>query len=256
MSQVAEFARGLRVMLDRVAEQGGRIAFWWRDDDTTETTPALDALLGAARRHRVPLAVAVIPEPVTDSLAVRLSTEGDRVAIFQHGFAHRNHAPKGEKAAELGAHRPAGIVLDELRRGREKLETLFGDRFVPVLTPPWNRIGEEAAVRRGEAGLLGLSTFAAMHAGDPACVNTHVDIIDWKRGRGFAGYEKMTKVFTEEISRRGTTTSVPLGLLTHHLDHDEDCRDFLEAFLSVAARHPAARWPNAAELFDLRSKRR
>lgn len=252
MSEAADFADALRGLLNSVAEAGRTIDIWWRDDDATMPSPALDELLDAARRHGVPLALAVIPEPAVPALAERLASEPDATVVFQHGYAHRNHAPKGEKAAELGAHRPADSVLAELSGGRRKLDDLFGPRFLPVLTPPWNRIGDEVAARRGEAGLKGLTTFARMHADDPACINTHIDIIDWKGGRVFAGYAKMLKVIEEEIGRRGGPAPEPLGLLTHHLDHDAGCRAFIELFLSVATDHPAVRWPALDALFGVR----
>jgi hypothetical protein len=252
MSAAEDFAVALRGLLDDVAAEGRRIDLWWRDDDAIEPTPAFDDLLGAANRFAVPLALAVIPAPAKPALGTRLAEEPDTVVVLQHGYAHRNHAPKGEKAAELGTHRPADTVLAELAAGRERLGGLFNGRFLPVLTPPWNRIGEEVAARRREAGLPGLTTFARMHAGDPRCINTHVDIIDWKRGRAFAGYGKMLTVIEEEIARRDGPAPEPLGLLTHHLDHDAGCRDFIEAFLSVTADHPAVRWQVLPDLFRLR----
>lgn len=249
MSGADDFADGLRGLLGRAAGRGRIIGFWWRDDDAVAPSPPLDDLLGAAARHGVPLALAVIPEPAQAALATRLAAEPSGIVVLQHGHAHRNHAPAGEKAAELGAHRPAEVVLEELAAGRRKLADLFGERFLPVLTPPWNRVCEEVAARRKEAGLPGLTTFARMHADDPGCVNTHVDIVDWKRGRVFAGWPKMLKVLQEEIGGRLAGDPAPIGLLTHHLVHDQGCRDFLEVFLSVAARHPAVRWPPVDELF-------
>lgn len=249
MSGVDDFAAGLRGLLDGAGERGRVIELWWRDDDAVAPSPALDDLVAAAARHGVPLALAVIPEPAQAALAERLAAEPPHVAVLQHGYAHRNHAPAGEKAAELGAHRPAQVVLEELDVGRRKLDRLFGERFLPVLTPPWNRVCEEVAARRAEAGLSGLTTFARMHASERGCVNTHVDIVDWKRGRVFAGWAKMLKVLQEEIDGRLAGDPAPIGLLTHHLVHDQGCRDFLEVFLSVAAAHPAVRWPPVGTLF-------
>jgi hypothetical protein len=251
MSEADTFADALRTLLDPLAAAGKRIDVWWRDDDAIEPTKALDTLIDAADRHGVPLALAVIPEPAKPALGDRLAHEASNVVVLQHGFAHRNHAPAGEKAAEIGDHRPAETVLAELVKGRQKLEAMFDGRFLPVLTPPWNRIGDEVAARRAEAGLPGLTTFARLHSSDPACVNTHVDIIDWKGGRVFAGFEKMLKVLGEEIAHRGGSDPEPLGLLTHHLDHDAGCRAFIEAFLSATAHHPAIRWPAPKALFGL-----
>lgn len=245
----ADFGADLLARLDTFADAGRRIDVWWRDDDAVAPSAALEDLLATAARFDVPLVLAVIPEPAEPALGERLSNAAANVTVSQHGYAHRNHAPKGEKAAELGDHRAAGTVLAELVAGREKLEGLFGPRFVPVLTPPWNRIGAAVARRRGEAGLVGLSTFARMHADDPACVNTHIDVIDWKGGRKFAGFAKMAAVVEEELSQRTGASPAPIGLLTHHLDHDDGVRGFLDAFLSVAADHPALRWPSPAGLF-------
>ncbi|MEJ8572420.1 polysaccharide deacetylase family protein [Microbaculum marinum] len=245
----AEFESRLVSRLDGLAGDGQSIDFWWRDDDAVEPTADLDRLIAIAERHAVPVALAVIPEPARPELGQRLSDAPGGIVVFQHGFVHRNHAPKGEKAAELGAHRAADTVLGELRSGNDKLTELFGERFLPVLTPPWNRVGDEVAARRGEAGLTWLSTFARMHAGDDACVNTHVDVIDWKGSRGFAGFDKMSRVLDEELERRVAGDRSPIGLLTHHLAHDEGVWSFLDCFLSLAATHPAASWPALADLF-------
>lgn len=249
------FSAALRARLDAARDAGVTIDLWWRDDDAIAPSDALDTVLATADRFDVPIALAVIPEPATPELGTRLETASGDVTVLQHGFAHRNYAPQGEKASELGIHRPAGLVLDELLHGRRKLETLFGHRFLPVLTPPWNRICDEVALRRDEIGLTGLSTFAVMHADDPDCVNTHIDVIDWKGGRRFAGHAKMTAIVTEEIDQRikptgGRTGREPLGLLTHHLDHDDDAWAFLDTFLSVAVDHSAVRWPAVGSLFS------
>ena len=243
------FSTTLKGRLDTARDAGVTIDIWWRDDDATAPSDALDRLLATADRYDVPLSLAVIPDPATPALGERLAQARGDVAVLQHGFAHRNHAPKDRKACELGIDRPAGLVLDELLQGRRKLETLFGHRFLPVLTPPWNRICDEVALRRDEIGLTGLSTFARMHADDPDCVNTHVDVIDWKGGRQFAGFTKMTAVVTEEIDRRIKSPGEPLGLLTHHLDHDEGVWRFLEIFLELASSHPAVRWTPPGALF-------
>ena len=104
---------------------------------------------------------------------------------------------------------------------------------------------------RGEAGLAGLTTFGPGKNDDPRQVNTHLDIIAWKKGRCFIGFERALVLFDEELVRRTQGSSEPLGILTHHLDHDAGCDAFLEAFLGVAGSHVAARWPSIAGLFSL-----
>ncbi len=44
--------------------QAGVADFWWRDDDATTRTPALERLLALSTTPRLPLALAVIPAGV------------------------------------------------------------------------------------------------------------------------------------------------------------------------------------------------
>ena len=55
-------------------EQGLVLPIWWRDDDATEPTPALDRLLGLAASLGAPLHLAVVPEPAGPDLAARLAS--------------------------------------------------------------------------------------------------------------------------------------------------------------------------------------
>ncbi len=242
----AEFAAGFRALLDETAAAGRTVSFWWRDDDAVEPTPALERLIGIAERHGVPLALAVIPAGATEALGARVGRARNTFAI-QHGWSHTNHQAAGSRAAELGDARPADAVLAELAAGRERLEALFPRRFLPVLTPPWNRIAPAVAERRHEAGLPGLSAFGALD-GAPARIDTHIDPIAWRIDRGYIGDAKALAIAREQIAAR-RDSAAPIGLLTHHLAHDDAVWAFVEAFVAVAASHPAARWPDLPALF-------
>src|SRR5207302_6327062 len=128
---------GLEQELDAWGAAGRSATLWWRDDDAVSATAELDRLLSLA--DGVPLAVAVIPGRATDSLARRLGA-CPSLSVLQHGWTHTNHAPPEDKKAELGAHRPNAIMLDELAIGWRHLAGLFGAQARPVLTPPWNRM--------------------------------------------------------------------------------------------------------------------
>lgn len=248
----ARLQDGLRRRLDALAETGRTVSLWWRDDDAARARPPLDRLIALSDRLAVPLALAVIPEPAERSLAKRLSRpDAARVAVLQHGWSHTNHEPAGARAAELGAARPIEAILAELAAGRAKLAGLFGDRFLPVLTPPWNRIDPAVATRRGEVGLPGLSTFTSLEQ-DGHRLDAHLDPIVWKSTRSYMGDERMLMLFDEEVaSRTGAAADVPIGILSHHLAHDEPVWTFLETFLAATAAHPAVRWPVPTDLFDL-----
>jgi len=245
----------LRHELDLWGEAGRVAAFWWRDDDAVAPTQALDRLLGLSDRHGVEIGVAVIPAHMEDALAdVLLSHAG--AVVLQHGYAHTNHAPPGEPAVECGGSRPLEAVLEELRIGKERLAPLFGPRFAEVMAAPWNRIEAPVVGALAALGFRGVSAFGPRRAIKCAealvVTNTHVDPINWKERR-FAGNEKASSGIVGELkARRVAATGAaaesaaepdePLGLLTHHLVHDEGLWDFLEAFLALTSAHPAARW--------------
>jgi len=240
--------------VDRWAKAERTVILWWRDDDAIAATPALERLLRTARqpdRAAVPICLAVIPAQADGSLA-KTGAQNPQVSILQHGFAHRNHAPTNEKKLELGAHRPAAIVLRELAEGRQRLQQLFGSRFLPVLVPPWNRFAP--AVRDGlpGIGLTSISTYGPRTAGDRSAVNTHVDIIDWHGSRGFAGEAAALRLLTGHLAARREARAdpaEPTGLLTHHLVQDEACWGFLTELVYRLSRRPEVRWLAGTDIF-------
>lgn len=233
--------------LDAWARADLTARFWWRDDDATRPGPLLDRLLAAA--GTAPVALAVIPAQAEASLAHLVAERRWReggVRMFQHGYAHVNHAPSGAKKAEFGDHRNLEAMLDELTEGRRIMETLFGEAFEPILTPPWNRAGDGVVQNLARTGLQGLSRFGPRgpDEGDRV-VNTHIDIIDWHGGRGFAGESQALGAAIAHLAARRTGAAdmgEPTGLLTHHRDHDEACWEFIAGFRAAIEAHPAAQW--------------
>ncbi len=247
---------GLSRELDAWTEDGRQATFWWRDDDATEWTPKLNRLLELAAAHGVPIALAVIPGAMKSDLRENVG-EREAFAVLQHGYAHRNHALPREKKCELGHHRPADEVLAEIRAGRERLETVFGRNFVPVLVPPWNRIEKLLLPHLSLAGFAGLSTYGPREREWPAKhirqVNTHVDPIDWRGSRGFLGEAKVLALVIGRLRARRcgeVDTHEPTGILTHHLVHDDGCWRFLSRLLARTAAHPGVAWLGAPEIFS------
>jgi len=247
----------------------GRVAtFWWRDDDAADHTSALDRLLDLAARHDVPLNLAVIPALATDALAVRLARAAAPLTVLQHGFAHVNHAPEGEKRMELGPHRPGVAICEELARGLAMLDATFGTWFAPVLVPPWNRIVEVFVPDLAGLGFRGLSSHTPRRSLRPApgliACNTHLDVLCWRPERKFLGEDEALDLLIGHLRARrredagpaptvsgSTEPDEPSGLLTHHLAMDEAAWDFVAQLLDALAACPSARWVAADEAFHL-----
>lgn len=225
---------------------GQRPRLFLRDDDAVTITPELERLVGLVRHHGTPLLLASIPSMTDDALGMLVRDEVLIVGAV-HGWAHVSHAPVGEKPCELGSHRPIETVLDELRQGREKLIGLFG-WVSDLLVPPWNRIEDEVLQHIGKAGFGGVSAHGWPERPLPARhVNAHVDIVHWSGGRVGRDlawiYDELASNLAE--ARRHGFRGV--GILTHHLAHDETAWNALETLMARMSEEGAA-WVHADEL--------
>lgn len=221
-----------------LARRGGA-RFWWRDDDAALPTASLRRLLELSSSFAVPLALAVVPHDAVPQLFESLPGQ---VSVLQHGTDHCNRAAPGEKKTEFPAAEPDEAALERLAAAKARLGAISGGRALPVLVPPWNRIRPRLAEKLPSIGLHVLSRDAK--AGPVAGVkevNTHIDIVAWRAGRGFIGERAALALALEQLHSPG-----PVGWLTHHAVHDEPTWDFLERLLRVEA----IRWAKPAELFS------
>jgi len=229
------------------------IPVWWRDDDAVAPSPALDRLLGLSARFDVPVALAAIPLLATQALARHLADE-TRVDIIVHGLAHRNHSPPGQLSSELGIGQPLLDRMAALYGAHERLRRMFGPKVVAMLAPPWNRIGEDLAERLGEMGFTGLSTFKRRRAREAAAgvlqVNTHIDPVFWRGHGGLRDEPAMLDdlaALARETAARPPEEREPIGLLTHHLEHDPWVWRFVEELLDCLSSHRAVRFTRPSE---------
>ena len=232
--------------LEKWSDAGKSADFWWRDDDVQKASEQLDKLLEISDRHQAAISLAAIPDGIAVSLAEKLIAHRG-VSILQHGFSHRNYAPASERKMELGWHRPDEQIMTQIRSGKTCLQALFGKQFVPVMVPPWNRIDRRVVERLPEQGLHGLSTLGPRNSCPVSGlkqINVHLDIIDWKNGRRFAGEEACLEQLIAHLSakREGRADpGEPTGIMSHHLVHDAGCWKFLDDLFGFLAAQPTAR---------------
>ncbi|WP_420402865.1 polysaccharide deacetylase family protein [Nisaea sp.] len=247
MSDGAVQAADLRRALDAAAEAGRTLDVWWRDDDLQRPGPDLEPLLALADATGWMPGLAVVPEGMdADGLAARLEKTGAELLV--HGLAHRNHAGPGEKKSEFPSTRTMGDMCRDAADGLHRLKAAFDRNCLAGFVPPWNRIAPGLAAGLPACGFDVLSTFGPRRAAEPVpglkCVNTHIDVIDWRGTRRFIGIGAARAAIVRHLAavRSGVADAEePCGLLTHHLIMVEEDWHALGILASELAAHEAVR---------------
>lgn len=234
--------------LAAVLDAAPGVRFWWRDDDAGADDERLLPLLRLATARRAPLALAVVPAWLTASTTRRI-LNAPTATVLQHGIAHADHSLPPGKKIELGGAADADLLLVELRSGREALDAAFGDRFLPALVPPWNRIAPTLLPRLPDTGFTGISTFGPRAADVPpgvARVNTHLDLTLWRDNARPLPLEEALDALARLVERHGDE---PIGILSHHQVMEAGAFATLDHILALVQDHPGARLATAQELF-------
>lgn len=215
---------------------------WWRDDDAIAATPALDRLLDLCDSVGAPLTLAVIPADATEALAEAI--KGRNVTVAVHGWSHTNHAPPAEKKAEFGAHRPLPELAQDAARGKARLEALCGAQALPLFIPPWNRVADDLPVALAAEGFTALSAYAQREitATPLTRIDAHIDPIDWRGTRSAVSEQSLVDHVAGLL-----TSDAPIGLMTHHLVHDDAIWAMTETLVKRLT-HAGAQWISARQL--------
>jgi len=236
----------LKAELGRWRRAGRRPVLWWRDDDARAVTPQLRRLLVHVTRADAPLCLAVIPEQVDPQLCAVLAPY-PRIAVLQHGFAHLNGA--GSPPSEFSPDEEPAAVAGRLAVGWSRLDGFR--RRLPVYVPPWNMLTPNVVAALALSGHRGVSAWGELSR--PARVDAHLDLLRWRGGPRFAGRGRALARLTAllEQRRRQGLWLEPIGLLTHHLAHDEAAWRFLDDLLLFPPLRDNVEWPEAAALFGV-----
>jgi hypothetical protein len=231
-----------------------RPVFWIRDDDVVDDTPALHRLLKIAQSFEIAIAFAVIPSRVSPDL-VKVFRGSRYCVAWQHGNRHVwSDTEEGFSAGEFGIGRTIDALIDEAVAGHQAMDHAFGvGHWENVFVPPFHALNPTFKALLPAIGFKGLS------AGNPPTpklvtmkeVNAPIDLINWKK-RGFAGSAEVVAQIVKELRRRRcdeSETPEPLGILTHHLDFDEECWLFLKKLLSHVAQSDYCDLISASTLF-------
>ncbi|HEY4249981.1 MAG TPA: hypothetical protein VGM87_02215 [Roseomonas sp.] len=243
----------LRLELSLWRRHGQTPILWWRDDDARQDTPALRRLLDIAAEHGVPLLLAVVPDGGCTGLAALLH-ERPEVLVAQHGVTHVNRAPQGSPASEFPDPVAPDAIASAVNDGAVRLSCL-PNRLPFLFVPPWNQVSPALLQGLRLAGMLQLSTCDGTRRAEAGLerLDIHLDLLRWRGGPRFRGEGPMLWRFFRLLRarRHAGAWMEPIGLLTHHLDHDAAAWDFLGRLLRVSLRGGCCRWHSPADLLGV-----
>jgi peptidoglycan/xylan/chitin deacetylase (PgdA/CDA1 family) len=264
----------VRRELDRWSDQGLKAKIWVRDDDACEISDQLMRLRSLADRHGINIGLAVIPGMIRDDLVEALPGMQNSFHPMCHGWVHANYGQPG-RPEEFGDGRPLSALRHDAEQAFKAFSGYFGSENV-IFVPPFGRVTDALVNDLPRIGFSGLSvgpglierTMVRLNLRFPwttsiklpvATIATRssvprldvqVDVIDWgrrtARDRSTVAAELVANLY---LRRKGLLPcDHPVGLLTHHLAHDEPIWQLCDEVLGVLTRHDAVEPVSAALL--------
>lgn len=235
----------LRHALATSRSAGIDVPFWWRDDDTTQVTPALLQLAQMAGRVGLPVHLAIIPAHVNPDLATVCSDMP--VIPVVHGWSHADHSRLDEKKNEFLT--PRATATNDSAQALACMVKLFASDLRRMFVPPWNRVSAEVVSALPRQGYQAISTYGPRPASHAAPglfqVNTHLDPIWWRGTRDLIDPDQLIDTASAHITARARgeeDRSEPFGILTHHLVHTPAIWSFVEEFAHEMLAGGAVPW--------------
>jgi len=121
----------------------------------------------------------------------------------------------------------------DVARGVERLEVLFGAHLRHALVPPWNRVRADLAAHLPQVGITAFSTFTHELLDPRRQANTHIDVMDWA-ARGGKPVDAVLAELAAALAVARAGGGYEVGVLTHHLVHDEAAWAACEALVAIA----------------------
>lgn len=209
---------------------------FFRADDVAIPSAKQTRLLQTFINNNIPLCPAVVPAWIStarwEAICSVVRNHQHLFAWHQHGWNHLNHQASGKKQ-EFGSDLPQGRKHAVLLRGRQKLETLLGRYFVPVFTPPWNRVDVETMTTLKELEFIGISRYrddklpALSDLPDIPC---NVDLHTRKEATSAEGWEALLQELSTALGHGR------VGFMIHHQRMNTNAFLFLDRLLELLGR--------------------
>jgi hypothetical protein len=215
---------------------------FFRDDDVGRRADRLRELLDLFAERALPLDLAVIPAvlnaPAAEDLRRRIERSAGRLGAHQHGYAHVNHEPAGERKCEFGPSRSHSDQLRDVDTGRRRLDLLLGPVAEPIFTPPWNRCTAATGSCLVELGFEILSREASAAPLDVPGLHELPVGVDWLKRRDGTRlpHEAIAALAAGAVERGG-----PVGVMFHHAEMDAAELEAAAELLTTLGEHERTR---------------
>ena len=271
-SATSDTWRDVRQELDRWADLGLKARFWIRDDDACELSPQLTRLQTLALTYDINVGLAVIPGKVKGEVVDWLLAAKRAFFPMCHGWQHTNYGRSGQPE-EFGDNRPFAAVRLDAEHAYCAFTRYFGASDA-IFVPPFGRIASALVEELPRIGFAAISTgprlleraMLRLHLrlrwtpimkiprkGPLPRFDVQIDVIDWERRTARDRAEIAAELVANlSLRRRGLLPpGHPVGLLTHHLAHDEAVWHLCHDLLDGLGQHEAVEPLGADSLFCL-----
>jgi len=254
--------------LDAWADARLKARFWVRDDDAFEVSENLVRLRDVAAKFDTRIGLAIIPGKIAPGLCEFISDNPAQFYPMCHGWKHINYN-SGKRPAEFGPDRPISNMISDAQFALRLFKEHFGTSK-PIFVPPFNRITPALTKALPSIGFFGVSLMpnelermllrigscvpwnAAIRIphfkGSPR-IDVHVDLIDWSartaQGAGVVADQLVQHLRGRRLGIRSPHT--PIGLLTHHLAHNEPVWRAVDDVLGFLRSHDAVEFIDVGE---------
>lgn len=226
--------RDIRHLFEKAicADTPPRIFF--RADDIGPPSQNFTRMMMLFIKFKIPICLAVVPTWLTQPRWETMTPFWDTPELFcwhMHGYCHKNHETEGKKQ-EFGPARTRQNLEHELSRGLSRLESILGDQFFPVFTPPWNRCSTAAMDCLRQLGFKAVSRSFGSRPPVPEGfldISVDVDLHTRKDKDARTGWAKLVKELERALS------SGTCGIMLHHMRMNDSAFLFLEYLLEVVA---------------------
>ncbi|MEA2114312.1 MAG: polysaccharide deacetylase family protein [Thermodesulfobacteriota bacterium] len=224
--------------LFEAAEKTSRpIRIFFRADDIGRIDNNFIQMMQLFADFDMPLCPALVPQWLSADNWQQIRSLVNKESLFcwhQHGFNHSNHEAVGKKC-EFGENRLSKAIRKDILAGKNKLEQLLADSFLPVFTPPWNRCSKAAMRVLQELDFVAVSRSINVQPQSPAGLPDLAINIDLHTRKETDPKQAMDNLLAE---CRTALESGCMGFMLHHQRMNNNAFLFMEYLFKAIHSDP------------------